>query len=255
MLNLDYAQFVSQFLLPPTILILIALLGLMLRISFPRTGNGFLFVSFGLFTLLSLPIITLQLMSPLQDYVPLTTEQIQNPEADVIVVLAAGRSTGYKEYGGDSVPPLGLERIRYAAWLKRRTNLPMLVSGGKQKDQIKSEAELMQEVLQKEFLIEVDFVEERARNTFENALYTASILRDRSSKKIYLVSHAWHLARAVEAFRKQAIEVIPAPTAYYGNKDGNLYLSDLLPSSKAFYYSTLAIHEYFGILWYRIRYY
>jgi uncharacterized SAM-binding protein YcdF (DUF218 family) len=200
-------------------------------------------------------MITSLLMSPLQQYSPVSEQQIQNPTAEMIVVLSAGRSTGYKEYGGDTVNMLGLERVRYGAWLKRRTNLPIIITGGKRKGELKSEAQLMADVLQKEFLIEADLLEERARNTYENALYTAKLLRDRSTKKIYLVTHAWHLARAVEAFENQGIEVIPAPTAFYGNNSGSIMISDLLPNSTALAFSTNAIHEYLGILWYRIRYY
>lgn len=45
-------------------------------------------------------------------------------------------------------------------------------------------------------------IEDRARNTFENALFTGRIMRERGWEHIIVVTDAWHLDRALYAFRR-----------------------------------------------------
>ena len=50
--------------------------------------------------------------------------------AQAIVVLGGGLYFDTPEYGGDTVGGSTLERLRYAATIARKTNLPVLVTGG-----------------------------------------------------------------------------------------------------------------------------
>ena len=150
--------------------------------------------------------------------------------------------------------PISLQRLRYAAWLKRRTQLPLYISGGSTRREPKSEAELMQEVVQKEFNVQVDMVETKSKTTYENAKFTAALLKQQGYHKILLVSSAFHMPRAVEAFHQFAIEVIAAPTAFTPSQNG-LALMDILPQAYGIQQSYYALHEWFGILWYKVRYY
>lgn len=256
MLNFETAKIVSLFFMPPASLYLWIGIGLVMRRTWPRTGFAISLSATLALVLLSLPIVTGLLLGPLQRMPPLSQTQIANAgtSGSAIVVLGGGRATGYREYGDHTVNAFTLERLRYAAWLKRRLQLPLLVSGGRVNNEPKAEATLMQEVLQKEFLVETELVENKSRNTYENALFTANILERLSIQQVYLVTHAWHMPRAVEAFTQQGIKVIPAPTAYYGGHD-TVEVSDFLPDSQALLFSSLAVHEYLGRLWYGARYY
>ena len=89
----------------------------------------------------------------------------------------------------------------------------------------------------------------RSTNTMENAAYSAQVLQEAGIRKIYLVTHAWHMPRAVLAFEKAGLEVIPAPTAFVSRSDGQL--QDFLPSASALQLTYYAIHEWLGILWYQ----
>ena len=90
-------------------------------------------------------------------------------------------------------------------------------------------------------------IEAESRSTFENAIVLQKKLNDRS---FILVTSAGHMPRAVAVFKKLGMNPIPAPTDYQvGN---NPLASHYLPSPSHLIYSDLAVHEYLGILWYRI---
>lgn len=54
--------------------------------------------------------------------------------------------------------------------------------------------------------------EERSRQTAENAVEVARILRSRQAEVVLLVTHSTHMRQAVAAFRRARIAVRPAPT-------------------------------------------
>jgi uncharacterized SAM-binding protein YcdF (DUF218 family) len=53
-------------------------------------------------------------------------------------------------------------------------------------------------------------IEDRSRDTHENALFTAALLRNDSRKKVLLTSD-YHMFRAYRAFRKAGLDVSPLP--------------------------------------------
>ena len=148
-----------------------------------------------------------------------------------------------------------LQRLRYAAWLQRRTHLPIIVSGGSVERDTRSEADLMRQVLEQEFDVSVEAQEDQSKTTYYNAFFTSGILEGKGYKRIFLVTHAWHMPRAVEAFQHFGIEVIPAPTAFAGYDNRGFTLEDILPQARALRDSFLALHELLGRWWYRLRYY
>jgi uncharacterized SAM-binding protein YcdF (DUF218 family) len=110
-------------------------------------------------------------------------------------------------------------------------------------------------LLQKEFNLSGEFqIEEQSRTTYENALYTAELLKQKGIQNVVLVTHAWHMPRARAAFEHFDVRVIPAPTAFYG-RDSTYCPNDFLPSTYALRFSGMAFHEMFGHWWYKMRYY
>jgi uncharacterized SAM-binding protein YcdF (DUF218 family) len=172
-------------------------------------------------------------------------------DAEAIVILGGGRNRDSVEYGGDSVKHFTLERLRYGAHLARKLGKPVLVTGGSPEGEGTPEGRIMAAVLEREFRVPVRWVEERSRNTRENARFSAEILAQAGIKRIYLVSHAWHLARAMPEFQAMGLTVIPAGTGY--TLDGDVELFDFIPSAQALQTSYLASHEWIGLMWYRIR--
>jgi uncharacterized SAM-binding protein YcdF (DUF218 family) len=238
---------IAAFLLPPLSLLLLGGAGLLLLGRKPLLGKGLLIASLAGLWLLSTPIVAeqflLRLMPP---YAPLSGR-----DADAIVILGGGRNRNSVEYGGDTIKNLTLERLRYGALLARRLHKPVLVTGGAPEGDLVPEAYLMRRVLQDEFHVPVRWLEDRSRNTRENARFSAQILRRAGIKRIYLVSHAWHLARAMPEFERTGLMVIPAGTGY--KQYGDVELFDFIPDAKALYNSYLASHEWIGLLWYRLH--
>jgi len=200
----------------------------------------------------SIPATTAWIRSKLEIY---PTVDLDRHSAKAIVVLGADRYIDAPEYAGDTLRGFGLERVRYAAWLHKRTGLPILVSGGAVLGETLSEAELMGDLLSSEFHTEVRWQEGESKTTYENALYSSRILKNAGITRVLLVTHAWAMPRALEAFKKAGIEVTPAPTGYLRRNDFDTGLLAWLPSASAVLRTHLALHEVTGRLWYRLRYF
>ena len=173
------------------------------------------------------------------------------PQADAIVVLGGGRRTYAPEYGGNTVNSYSLERLRYAARVHRSTQLPVLVTGGMPGGGLLAEGALMRLALTEELHTPVRWVEDAALTTWDNAHFSAPILKKAGVKRIFLISHAAHLRRAVPLFEQQGLQVIPAGINFSSTRiDSPL---DLLPNATGLRDSSFALHEWLGIVWYQLR--
>jgi len=97
--------------------------------------------------------------------------------------------------------------------------------------------------------------ETQSGNTVENAVRLAALLPAEGKRCIGLVTSATHMLRAEKVFRKQFPDhtIVPVPTNYLYDKTV-WSVNQAIPSAGAFEQSTIAIHEWIGILWYSIRY-
>jgi uncharacterized SAM-binding protein YcdF (DUF218 family) len=173
------------------------------------------------------------------------------PRADAIVVLGAGRHVDMPEYGGDTVNELTLERLRYAAQLYKARRLPILVAGGMPGGGSQSEGKLMKEVLENDYGIPVSWTESHSLTTWDNAANSAPILKRAGIKRIFLVTHASDLRRAVAVFRQQGLQVVPAGTRFAHVHIDNPLI--FLPDARSLAESTWALHEWLGLVWYKLR--
>jgi len=181
--------------------------------------------------------------------------RLDNLTAQAIVVLGADRYIGAPEYAGDTLHGLGLERLRYAAWLQKRTGLPILVSGGAVLGESVPEAVLMRDLLVHELGADVRWLEGDSKSTYENAIFSSEILKTAGIEQALLVTHAWAMPRAYEAFVQTGVQVIAAPTGFLSGSEFNTGLLSWLPSASALFQIRLALHEITGRLWYRLRYF
>jgi uncharacterized SAM-binding protein YcdF (DUF218 family) len=209
---------------------------------------------------LSTPIAARVLFDSLQIYPAIApadlTKAMGGPPA-AIVILAAGRRPFAYEYGDEfanqALDALSLERTRYGAFVARKTGLPILVSGGAPLPKAVPVAMLMAQTLQIDYGIRAKWIEDQSANTAENASLSSTLLRGAGVARIMLVTHAWHMKRAVDSFSANGLSVTPAPTAFYLPGSGTLW--DLVtPSIGTLRMSGYAIHEIVGSLWYRARY-
>lgn len=242
-------NFISVFLLPPLNLLLGALAGLLLLRAYPRLGRVLLVASLALLWLCSTPYFAEGALHLLEREIKAVDTRTQ--PADAIVVLGGGTYFHAPEYGADTVSEATLVRLRYAARLQREIGKPLLVTGGKPLGNTLSEAQQMRAVLEQEFGVPVRWAEGASDNTLENARLSYGMLQKEGIKRIYLVTHAWHMPRSIMAFRAAGFDAVPAPTAFTTR-----YQTDLLsfvPRAEALHDSKIFMHEVIGLLWYQLR--
>ncbi len=191
---------------------------------------------------------------------PLRAERVAQLRAQVasspgetpvaIVVLGGGAEPYAPEYDSGSLEDASLERLRYGLWLARRTGSPVAFSGGlgwAGRPGV-PEANLAQRIATEDFRQPLRWVENTSRDTRENADHTLSLLSQAGVKRIVLVTHGWHMHRAVALFeaaaRSSRIRIEPAPMGLADHTQ--LPVLDWLPSSLGFKQSRQVLREWLG---------
>jgi uncharacterized SAM-binding protein YcdF (DUF218 family) len=188
------------------------------------------------------------------------------PHADVIVVLGGGEQPLAPPQQLAGVNDAG-DRIIYAAWLYQQGAAPhVLASGGIvgiDGPALQSGAASMHQLLNIMGVPDAAlWLEDRSRNTYENAVETKKLLGPKEIRRIILVTSATHMPRARAIFSKQGFDVIPAPTdytvsqaawEYYLTPDPAIQVFNLFPTAEALDSTMRAMKEYIGILVYRLR--
>ena len=242
--TLNYA--LTALLLPPTLLLLIALAALLGLSHHPRTRTLLVAFALGGLVALSLPVVAFALMRAIE---PGPLDETKLGTAQAIVILGGGRNRAAPEWGGITVNAITLQRLRYGAKLARATSLPVLVSGGAPDGIGATEADLMRAILQDEFGVRTRWIDTGSRTTRENAQFAAQQLPS-DLKRIVLVTDGWHCARARAAFERNGFEVIQAPTGLIAARPFSLY--QLVPNADSLRYAHVAIREWSSAIWYRL---
>jgi uncharacterized SAM-binding protein YcdF (DUF218 family) len=237
------------FLTPPAVLIVLCLLGGLLALVWRGFGVALVLVAATALYLLSMPVASSWLLEQVETGLPDSSEL---RAAQAIVVLGGDVHFGDGAAVPDSLGPLSLERVLYAAQAHRRLHLPVAVSGGRVLGSDATVGGLMKEALERDFAVPVTWNEDRSRTTQENALFTARLLQADGIATVVLVSHAWHLPRALWSFERAGLKPLPwpAPRSIVRLRR----IDDFLPSIAALHDSFYALHEMFGGLYYRLRY-
>jgi uncharacterized SAM-binding protein YcdF (DUF218 family) len=94
------------------------------------------------------------------------------------------------------------------------------------------------------------WTEERSRSTHENAMYGTAILRQHGVEHIALVVEAQSMPRAAACFRKEGLNVTPAPSDF---RTWGPLRDELVPNWKALRRNEITLHEVLGLAWYRLR--
>ncbi|HYL31771.1 MAG TPA: YdcF family protein [Stellaceae bacterium] len=242
-----------SFLMPPTVFIVAALAGIALA-CFARTrrwGIALAFVSVGALYIFATPLVSMALLSAVENEVNASPPDASAAQA--IVILSGDIHHGDGADVGDTVGRLTLERLDRAAELYRRHPLPILVSGGPVGDSRESLAVLMARTLNDDFGVPVAWREEQSQTTFENAKFSAQLLRAQHIRTVLLVTQPWHMPRALWAFAHENIDAIPAPTEHTYIKTP-IDAAMLLPQSTALTDSFYALHEILGLIYYRLQF-
>ena len=240
-----FTNLLAAFLLPPLSLVILGSLGWWLSKRFRLTGITIIITSIVLLLALSTGAGSRLLVAPLEN----RSLPVPNPkmvDAKAIVILGGGRSFAAPEDANRDQPSTQtLARLRHGARLHRLTGLPILVSGGAPDRGGESEAVVMARALREDSQIPVRWIEDTSENTAQNAAHAATMLREAGIVRVLLVTDA------MQIFSKTGLTVIPAATDFRSRKP--LSAADFIPSAGSLQSSHYALHEWIGMLWYRLR--
>jgi len=237
----------KQVLLPPLALGWLVLLAWFMVGRRPRTARWLLAAFMGGTLLLSSHLMS----SFLTRLVELPSEPSRFGEAQAIVILSGGRRLVYEDSGaivGSFVTGFTLERVQAGARVAKQTGLPVLVSSGAPDGKMPTEAEVVRRVLAEDFGVQTRWLEDRSRNTVENAQFTSAMLRPLRIRKIILVTSAFHMRRSKMLFERFGLEVIPLAVNPVPDPPG-FQLGSLMPNAPALVGSYFAFNELGGYLY------
>ena len=95
-------------------------------------------------------------------------------------------------------------------------------------------------------------IEDKSRDTFENAKFTQEICVRLGFKNSILVTSAYHLKRAIMTFEKVGLEVLPFPAGFKSWQGKNYRWKSYLPGD--FSTASIATKEYLGLVFYKFVY-
>ena len=222
----SWKPLIAALLLPPVPLLLLVLIGA--RLLLPRRGLGWLVI------LVSVALLWLSTCSgaaralaqfALQPPAALSFDRIRELRAEAaakkslaIVILGGGSEPFAPEYGVGSLQAPSLERLRYGLWLAAQTGAPTAFSGGTgyahAGSGATSEARVAAKIAADEFGRPIRWLESESHDTRENAALTMALLKPAAISHVVLVTHGYHMPRALRAFSEAAgpgVQVEPAP--------------------------------------------
>jgi uncharacterized SAM-binding protein YcdF (DUF218 family) len=143
---------------------------------------------------------------------------------------------------------------------QKNTNQYMIISGGSGS---LSMPEMKESTIARNFVKDLNINTDKiinepfSKNTFQNALYTKTILKKLGleNEKILLVTSAYHIPRAKACFDKQGINSIIYPVDYKAGPRKYNFDHLLLPSLSAFQDWYIILHEWVGLFTYRLKSY
>jgi uncharacterized SAM-binding protein YcdF (DUF218 family) len=255
--QLDLYHVVAQLLEPYTLLVISSLAACVVVWRTPkwrdRTGLvATLCLSFLL--VLSTPAVKHLALGSLEWWY---TSAVVTPSAgDTIVVL--GGSHVLEDDAGERIR-LGdttLARCTYALQLYRRAGRCQIVLSGGKVDRSEpgpALADVMRDYLLDCGVAAEDLaIENNSSTTYENALFTSELLSQQPGQRVFLVTSASHMWRGQRCFRRQGLEVIPAPCEFHA-QHLKRSITSVMPSSGGMQGVNDAAHEWLGLAWYWLR--
>jgi uncharacterized SAM-binding protein YcdF (DUF218 family) len=199
----------------------------------------------------TLPVGVL-LIAPLEDRFPLPPPDLPPPEG--IVVLGGAINDGVSQARQETVFDEGGERLTEAVVLAKRYPQARVVytSGSSSFTGATSTEALQARKLMSQMGIAPERVtiEDKSRNTEENASFTAAIVHPQASQHWIVVTSAFHMPRAMGVFEKAGFHPIAYSVSFrtQGREREDLRVTfDPVRNLRTF---EIAVHEWIGLVAY-----
>lgn len=238
---------------PSSLTVFLIVAGLVLgRLGLRRTGRATAGLGLTLLLVLTLTPLGPWLLTDLEDRFPLPPADAPRPAGIVLIggftdarMVSARGVVGLSE-GSAAV-------FEVATLAKRWPEVPIVLSGGSSalvaKSEV-SEAELMRRLLLAVGIGPERLVlEEGSRTTWENAVATRDLVKPAPGANWWLVTSAFHMPRAVSAFRAAGWTGIVARPAAYATT-GRIGLRP--PMLWGLMTADMAVKEWLGLVAYRL---
>ena len=181
-------------------------------------------------------------------------KKLENHEIGVVL-------SGMAEYNKDLKvlsARRGIDRIWQTISLYKNGKIKKILISGDSGYVIRKglhEADQLKEVLVKWGIPAEDIiVENKSKNTYENAQFTCNLLRQyKYKKKFLLITSALHMPRAAACFKKQNLEFDVFTTDHYSMKNTEFTFDQLLPSINCFVMWEVYLKEVIGYTVYSLR--
>lgn len=236
------------FLVPSTLLLLLALLGLALLFGRRRrAGLACVTASLGAIALIGLLPVGDLMLAPLENRFP----EVTALPAGVAGIIVLGGAIETDLSAARGMPSLNeaAERMTSLAYLARHyPNAPLAFTGGNGEmiHAPMTEAAVARALFTQLGVDQSRIVyESRSRTTYENAVLLKALVQPRPGQVWLLVTSAWHMPRSVGLFRHAGWTVLPYPVGYKTAPSLMTEIHGGVPDHLAMV--DLATHEWVGL--------
>jgi len=231
-------KILQQFLLPSVFILIFVLIGFIFLLKKQKIGKFLIVIGVILYYFFSISPVSDLIISPLENkYVPLEQNELQQTN-NIILLLGGPESDVLRASEALRIYNLKLEK-------------PLIYIAGrnflsKQNQALKLKNYLIERGIDEQNIL----LEDESKTTFESAQNVAKILKQ---KPFFLITSAYHLPRSIWIFKKYNTNPIPAPTDFKIQNEYNFF--DFFPKANNLKNVDSAFHEYFGLVYYRLKSY
>lgn len=151
----------------------------------------------------------------------------------------------------------GADRVTQALMLYRKGKIKQfIITGGSGNLLQEGRAEALE---LKKFLLDCQipthliFIEDQAKNTHENAVFTKALISEKSLRGPFvLITSAFHMQRSMGCFKKEKIECLPFPVDYYSMDEIDNPMEYIVPEVAPLSNFSILIREVCGYYIYKV---
>lgn len=243
------------FLLKKIITFFVEPLGLIITLFF----IGLLLLFLKKYRLSKLSLVVSFIFLSLFSYEPFSNALVKNLEnqypkyaykADIkyIHVLGSGHNTDKSQPISSNIGDAGIKRVLEGILIHKNISGTKLIFTGYEGDTNTSNAQMNANLAMALGVNKDDIIiGKEPKDTMEEAYFTKNIVGEDA---FVLVTSATHMPRSMELFKSLGLNPVAAPSAFY-KKEFDGYMK--VPNVYSLKNSQMAIHEYIGILWNKLR--